>query len=303
MTKILVPILILAGLVLGVLYLLARRKVAVPAGTSPSRALVMMAAASVAGILGTSGCKDKKAEEPRTMCYKTTRIEDVSTASDDVRTDALDKLHEAGKISDEVYVQTLAQIEKEKWFRNKDLTDEEQAAISDLRKQNGELVAMLESEKQWKALGLFVDKLVVKLGKTGMGATENSGYDSDKVTKLVGDLQEQEQIDEATGNTLATVLEEVNYHHDRSNSGKTCHKMKMLGVQMSGWRGDLTRMIQDIEQQEPTDDAYVEHLGTLAAAMSCFEEQTEETCDAGPSEGPDRVAMVRPLDLLIALVR
>jgi len=303
MTKILVPILVLAGLVLGVLYLLARRKVAVPEGVSPSRALVMMVAASVAGLLGFTGCKDKQTEEPRTMCYKTTRVEDVSTASGEVRTDALDKLHEAGKISDEVYMQTLAQIEKDQWFKSKELTDEEKAAIADLRKQNGELVAMLEGEKQWKALGLFVDKLVVKLGKTGMGATENSGYASDKVTKLIGDLQQQEQIDEATGNALATVLEEVNYHHDRSNSGKTCYKMKMLGAQMSGWRGDLTRMIQDIEKQEPSDEAYVEHLGTLATALSCFEKQTEEACDADPSEGPDRVAMVRTLDLLIALIR
>lgn len=303
MTKILVPILVLAGLVLGILYLLARRRVAVREDASWTRALVMMAAASVAGLLGASGCKDKKAEEPRTLCYKTTRVEDVSTASDDVRTDALDKLHEAGKISDEVYLETLAQIEKNEWFQNKELSDEEKRAIADLREQNAELVSKLDGAKLWTVLGMMVDRLVEKLGMEGPSSVKHGGFESEKVAKVLGKMHEKGQIDEVTSKRLATVLSEVNAHHVRSNSGKTCYKMKMLGSQMAGWRGNLTRVVQEIEDQEPTDDVYMEHLGTLATAVSCLEEQTEETCEAEPSEGADRVSMVRTLDLLIALIR
>ncbi len=304
MTKILIPILILAGLVLGLVYLLARRKVAVDGSASASRAVVMMAAASVAGILGASGCKDKKmVEEPRTLCYKTTMVQDVGTASDEVRSDVLDKLHGDGKISDAVYREALAQIEKKSLFKDKALSDEEKDAIAGLREMNAELVASLGKEKRWTALGVMVGKLMEKLAQEGATPSGGGAFDAEKAAKLLDDLSAQGHFDEGTGKALATVLDEVSYHHDRSSGGKTCYKMKKIGSQMAGWRGDLTRMMQDIEKQEPSDEAYTEHLGTLATAMSCFETQTEEACEAGPDEGDARVSMVRTLDLLIALVR
>jgi len=303
MTKILLPILILAGLVLGIAYLLTRRKVALPANAPRSRAIVMMAAASIAGIIGASGCKDKNAgKEPTTLCYKTTMIQDVGTASDEVRTDALDKLHGEGKITDGVYQEALAQIEKNNFFKDKELSTEEKEAIAGLREMNAELVASLQKQKTWTALEMLVGRLLGKLADDGP-TPDKSGFKTEKADKLLDKLRSDGHLDETTSKTLSTVLGEVNYHHDRSSGGKTCYKMKKIGSQMAGWRDDLTQMMRGIEKQEPSDEEYVGHLGTLATAVGCFDTEEEDACEAGPGEGDERVSMVRTLDLLIALVR
>jgi hypothetical protein len=292
MTKFLLPILILAGLALGVVLLLRRRHVTVPLNTSPVKAVILLAAASIVGI----GCKNKI--EERTTCYKVAveplQQQDAGAPQD--RAETLDRLHEQGKLPDAAYRETLEKLLAELEEAGEP-TQAEKEYIKVRREADVKVVKALETHDEWKALRTQAAQLAKLL------ADKTSTYDAEAVTKAVDSLASRGLILEKTREALSTTITQIGFHHDRMSSGRTCYKMTRAGFNTSRSRGRLLELFKLLEQ-DPSDKEFAAHLDTLASSVTCLLGKTEEACPDEPATAPtERASLVQTLDLLLALRR
>ncbi len=305
MTKILLPLLILAGLGLGIVLLLRRRRVVVPREGTWIKIAVLTAAALVVGSVGAADATNKG----KKTCYKPAPDPDFLPALDEdpmdviqQRIELLEKLHEQGKLTDAVYAETLADIEGDfaeaelEKKNKKALTKAEKKLVGVRRALDGKLLKKLNKQPAWKVL----NKQVRQLLKLVEG--KKNTYDADSVDEAIDALHAKGLIDDVTRSALSTVLDGVQSHYERSHSGKTCYKMSLLGMQLSSSRGNLTGMLQSFGGAKMTGKQFAEHLGTLATSVACLQDPGEDTCDA-PAGTHDRVSMVQTLDLLISLAK
>ncbi|MBW2261168.1 MAG: hypothetical protein JRG91_04275 [Deltaproteobacteria bacterium] len=305
MMKILLPLLVLAGLGLGVFLLLRRRHVEVPRGGSWIKVVVLTAAALVVGTVSMTDANGK----PQKTCYMPAQDPDFYPALEvdhmkviEQRIELLEKLHEQGKLTDAVYRQTLASIqanieEAELEKKNKKaLSKAEKKLIGVRQALDGKLIKKLNKQAAWAVL----NKQVRQLLKLVDG--KKNTYDADKVDEAIATLHSKGLIDAATRSALSTVLDEVQYNHERSHSGKTCYKVSKLGWQMKSSRGNLTIMLQSIGGKKMTGKKFAESLGILATSVSCLQKTSKDACEAAHGTY-DRVSMVQTLDILISLAK
>jgi hypothetical protein len=305
MTKILLPLLVLAGLGLGLALLVRRRRVTVPREGSWVKIAVLTAAALV---VGTSGLADGKGKHKKT-CYKPAKDPDFLAELDvdpmdeiQKRITLLEKLHEQGKLTDTAYSDTLAGIEAdiaeaelEKWNK-KALTKAEKKLVDMRRALDGKLLKKLNKQPAWKVLNKQVRQLLKLLdGK-------KNTYDVEAVDEAVDDLQQEGLIDPLTGSALLTVLHEVQYDIERSSAGQTCYKMSHTAWLRQGARGKLATLLTSIPGKKMTGKKFTKSLGTLASGVTCLQTTSEQVCDAGAGTY-DRVSMVTTLDLLVSLAK
>ena len=303
MTKILLPLLVLAGLVLGLVLLLRRRRVVVPGEGSWVKIAILTAAALVVGTSGPVDAKGKK------TCYKPATNHDVfpdivlePMEAIQQRIELLEKLHAQGKLTDAVYAENLAgleaaiaeaEVEKQ---NKKALTKAEKKLVDIRRALDGRLLKKLNKQPAWKVL----NKQVRQLLKLVDG--KKNTHDPDAVDEALGALHDKGLIDASTRASLSTVLDGVRYHYERSHGGKTCYKMSILGMHMSGSRGKLTTLLESIGGQKMTGKKFAENLGILATSVTCLQQGSKETCESGAGTY-DRVSMVTTLDLLVSLAK
>jgi hypothetical protein len=305
MTKILIPLLVLAGLGLGLILLVRRRRVAVPRQGSWVKIAVLTAAALV---VGASGLADGKGKGKKT-CYMPATDPDFLPALDvdpmdeiHKRIELLEKLHEQGKLTDTAYGDTLAGIEAdiaeaelEKWNK-KALTKAEKKIIDVRRALDGKLLKKLNKQEAWKVLNKQVRQLLELLdGK-------KNTYDQDKADEALDSLHAKGLLDPGTHAALKRVLDEVRYDHERSSGGKTCYKVSKIGWQMKSSRGKLAALLQSIAGKKMKGKKFAENLGILATSVTCLEKASEQACDSGAGTY-DRISMVTTLDLLVSLAK
>jgi DNA repair exonuclease SbcCD ATPase subunit len=308
MTKILLPLLVVAGLVLGIALLVARRRIAVPAEGSRLKVIVLTVAALVAGSLGLAHAQDKGG---KISCYMPALDDDVAVVPTAPsietvmkRIEMLEKLHAQGKLTREAYSDSLAAlgtdleaIEQTKKHK-KELTKAEKKLMDLQRALDVQLLKKLIKKSAWKKL----DKQVGQLLKLIDG--KPNSYDPDKVKEAIDDLHADGLIASSTRSGLSTTLDEIRYHYERAHSGKTCYDMSALGADIQGFRGQLTTLLKGLKGKAPSKKQFVSHLGVLAVAVSCLETRSQAVCDQSKSPSTyDRLSMVQTLDLLAALAR
>lgn len=308
MMKIILPLLVVAGLVLGIALLVARRRIAVPDEGSRLKVIVLTVAALVAGSLGMARAQD---EGGKISCYMPALDDDVaivptapSIETVMKRIETLEKLHAQGKLTREAHSDALAAlgsdleaIEQTKKHQ-KELTKAEKKLMDLQRAMDGQLLKKLIKKAAWKKL----DKQVGQLLKLIDG--KPSSYDPDRVKEAIDELHADGLIASSTRAGLSTTLDEIRHHYDRAHSGKTCYDMSALGADIQGWRGQLTTLLKSLKGKAPGKKQFVTHLGVLAVAVSCLETKTQEACEQSKaSSAYDRLSMVQTLDLLAALAR
>jgi hypothetical protein len=303
MTKILLPLLLAIGLALGLYLLVSRRRVEIPEKASRLKVIILLAAAAVIGSSAAGADKEGKI-----MCYKPAPGPDDEVVDypyiDHImeRIGVLEALHAKGKLTDDVYYETLSSLkveieytEKEKKYAKK-LGKAEKKFIDLRRAMDKKLEKKLIKKPAWVTL----KKQTRQLHKLIAGKTNT--YSQDVVDEVLDELQADGLIEGTTNHAVSVTLSQVASHYKRAHSGKTCYKPSMLGMHVQGWRGKLTALMQSLKSGAPSKKQFAKDLGTLALGVSCLGAMTTGACEAPDEAGVwDRIAYVQALDILIAM--
>ncbi len=313
MTKILFPLLLLAGLALGLYVLLGRRGVIDTSGATGLRLVILATAASVVGALGACGADAKKKPKPPPMitCYEPVEPAPLPLSEDEEdalarirqKIDLLESLLKQGKLTDQAFMDALAKMKKDIAI----LEANEMTGIEELHGVEMDLVgvrrdleekhlASMKTLEAWTSLKKQYGELHLYLdGK-------KNAYDAGAVKKALGKLQEKKLITASTGSALEAAFTQVVLHYDRSHAGKTCYDMTMLGANIQTWRGALTSLIRDIRGETLDDDAFQSRLYTLAPALACVQIQKDDACDtSSQTDAYTRATVIETLAILEAL--
>ena len=303
MTKVLFPVLVIIGLVVGLLLVIGRSRVPLVRGRRGLVAVILAVAAAVAGTqcAGSSGRKGADGAGPG---LKMSTVEGPLQHVEK-RIGVLEKLHAQGKLTDAVYRETLALLEDDLSLMEKSKLHaapmgEAEKKLADMCRQMDEaLIERLGEEDAWKTLEDQVKKLRVVLDG---GERE---FEGEEVEQAVQELRGGGFIDQTTAMALSTCLTEVYAHYERLNPigySATCYAFNPFGFEMKQRRVELTEMVAVLEEGGPSGEEYESLLGVLARSVACYSTEDKEVCQAEPGLH-DRLIVVTALDLLIALYR
>jgi hypothetical protein len=304
LTKVLFPVLILIGFAVGLFLLIRRRHVPLVHGRNGLMAVILTAAASVAGIQCAGSSGTKSAEEVRSPAVKMGMAKG-SMEHIEKRIEMLEQLHAQGKLTDAAYQETLALLEEDLSLMEKSklhavpMSEAEKKLVVMRRKMDEVLIDRLGEEEAWKALGNQANKLSSVLDG---GKRE---FEGEKVEQAVEELQRGGLIDQTTAIAISTCLTEVHDHYVRLNPigyKATCYAMTPFGGEMRLRRAELTEMMAVLEEGEPSGKSYDALLGILARSVACYSTKDVEVCQSDPGLH-DRLTVVTALDLLIALFK
>jgi hypothetical protein len=301
--KLLFPILVIIGIAVGLFLLIRRRHVPLVHGRNRLMAVILTAAASVAGIQCAGSSGTKSADEVRSPATKMGMVKGPMQHIQK-RIEMLEQLHAQGKLTDAVYQETLVLLEEDlsimeiSKLHAVPMSEAEKTFVDMRRKMDEALLIKLGEEESWKALREQVTKLSVLLGG---GKRE---FDGEKVQQAINELHIQGLLDQKTAIALNASLTEVHDHYVRVHPVDivaSCYEMTLLGTEMRHRRTELTEMMAAVELGAPTEADFINHLGVLARSVGCFSTEDVEVCQSDPGVH-DRLLMVTALDLLIALL-
>ena len=311
-----IPVLVVAGCVVGLWHVIRRRRfVRFEVGSPAWKKVVMTVAAMVVGLFAANASAQEKPESHPTCYAAIEKLPSVEEQVNETRANllkrirSLERLLQDGKLTEEAYRvtldtirQTLEKVESGDTYEAhlEVLLVAEKRIVALRRELDSTWLKEVKSQDSWPVLRNQWKQLVARL------EGDPNTLDVKAVDDALESLKAAGLVEGTTVQAVSMLFDDVRHHYDRSHSGKTCYKMTQLGVQKSAARGNLAQLVRQVASSGELDDAqFIEGLSHLATGLYlpvCNDAEDQEYCLSRATPTPTRrLELIKALDLILSL--